>query len=91
MNYLKLNRFGLQHTTLNAKNDAKEAAIVAQAGQLGAISISGDTLQINKKLAVRGNITTYWDGADQFVVYSGHNARRGYFGMYDSGAFKVNG
>lgn len=58
---------------------------------LGAISISGDTLQINKKLAVRGNITTYWDGADQFVVYSGHNARRGYFGMYDSGAFKVNG
>lgn len=35
-----LNRFGLQHTTLNAKNDAKEAAIVAQAGQLGAITIA---------------------------------------------------
>ncbi|MCF1784066.1 BppU family phage baseplate upper protein [Lactobacillus mulieris] len=58
---------------------------------LGAISISGDTLQINKKLAVRGNITTYWDGADQFIVYSGHNAKRGYFGMYDNGTFKVNG
>nr|DAU77710.1 MAG TPA: tail protein [Caudoviricetes sp.] len=58
---------------------------------LGAISISGDTLQIDKKLAVRGNITTYWDGADQFIVYSGHNARRGYFGMYDNGSFKVNG
>lgn len=61
------------------------------ANLLGAISISGDTLQINKKLAVRGNITTYWDGADQFIVYSGHNARRGYFGMYDNGSFKVNG
>ncbi len=61
------------------------------ANLLSAISISGDTLQINKKLAVRGNITTYWDGADQFIVYSGHNAKRGYFGMYDNGAFKVNG
>lgn len=58
---------------------------------LGAISISGDTLQINGKLAVRGNVTTYWDGADQFIVYSGHNFKRGYFGMYDNGQFKVNG
>lgn len=58
---------------------------------LGAISVSGDTLQINGKLAVRGNVTTYWDGADQFVVYSGHNFKRGYFGMYDNGQFKVNG
>lgn len=81
--------------TLESRCSSLETQLNVLQGQmadlLGAISISGDTLQINKKLAVRGNITTYWDGADQFIVYSGHNAKRGYFGMYDNGTFKVNG
>ena len=36
----RLNAAGLAHTVLNAKNHAKEAAIIAQAGQKGSITIA---------------------------------------------------
>lgn len=36
----KLEEIGIQHNVLNAKNHAKEAAIIAQAGQRGAVTIA---------------------------------------------------
>ena len=36
----KLKKRGIQHTVLNAKNHEKEAEIIAQAGQMGAVTIS---------------------------------------------------
>lgn len=36
----KLNALGIPHQVLNAKNHAKEAAIIAQAGQKGAVTIA---------------------------------------------------
>jgi len=36
----KLKKRGIKHTVLNAKNHEKEAEIIAQAGQLGAVTIS---------------------------------------------------
>ncbi|MFC5752508.1 accessory Sec system translocase SecA2 [Actinomadura rugatobispora] len=36
----RLNRAGLPHVVLNAKNDAEEAAIIARAGERGAVTVS---------------------------------------------------
>lgn len=57
---LKLNR--LEHTVLNAKNNTKEAEIVAQAGQAGAITVStnmagrGTDIKLGQGVAAKGGL-----------------------------------
>ena len=46
---------GLQHTVLNAKNHKKEASIIAQAGRLGAITVSTNMAGRGTDIMLGGN------------------------------------
>jgi preprotein translocase subunit SecA len=57
-----LNRFGIKHHVLNAKNHEKEAEIIAQAGQSGAVTIStnmagrGTDIKLGEGVAAIGGL-----------------------------------
>ena len=51
----RLKKAGIPHTVLNAKHHAKEAAIVAQAGKLGAVTISTNMAGRGTDILLGGN------------------------------------
>ncbi len=51
-----LNRRGIKHEILNAKHHAREAAIVAQAGRLGAVTIATNMAGRGTDIILGGNI-----------------------------------
>jgi preprotein translocase subunit SecA len=52
---LRLNRIGIPHAVLNARNDEAEAEIVAQAGALGAVTISTNMAGRGTDILLGGN------------------------------------
>jgi preprotein translocase subunit SecA len=50
-----LTRMGIQHEVLNAKNHAREAHIVAQAGRLGAVTVSTNMAGRGTDIVLGGN------------------------------------
>lgn len=51
-----LNRAGIKHTVLNAKNHEREAAIVAEAGRFGAVTIATNMAGRGTDIMLGGNV-----------------------------------
>ena len=63
-----LNARGIKHSVLNAKEHAKEAAIVAEAGRLGAVTIATNMAGRGTDIALGGNVNGMRDKFMQEII-----------------------
>ncbi len=84
----QLTRAGVKHEVLNAKQHAKEATIVAQAGRKGSVTIATNMAGRGTDIVLGGNFTAMaksqliLDGEDA-DDYSQEELRRKFAGLYD--------
>jgi preprotein translocase subunit SecA len=70
----KLKKRGIKHTVLNAKNHEKEAEIIAQAGQMGAVTISTNMAGRGTDIVLGGGVTDL--GGLHILGTERHESRR---------------